>query len=243
MNEIEAYIRQTAAELGINPDIAVRVAQSEGGLKDPALQSGLGRGGRREPSFGPFQLLVGGRGTGFPEGVGNRALAAGIDPRDPNQWREGVKFALETAKNEGWGQWYGAARAGVGRREGLGGPSEPARQYALDIGDREPAPPLPPPRTILDRPIGTPAPEQVAAAPEAPQTPLQRFAKAASKGLGTMASATPAPAHSAIPPTPGAAIVAQPDVPTIDPQAIEQQRQMLAMAMQRLNSGKLWGAA
>ena len=71
---IEAYIRQAAIARGIDPDIAVRVARSEGGLSDPVRQSDVVKGGVREQSYGPFQLYMAG-------GLGSRALAAGIDPR------------------------------------------------------------------------------------------------------------------------------------------------------------------
>ena len=40
---VEAYIRQKAAQLGINPDVAVRVAKSEGRL----VVVGRGRGSRK----------------------------------------------------------------------------------------------------------------------------------------------------------------------------------------------------
>lgn len=121
MSTLEAYIRQAAARRGIDPDIAVRVARSEGGLKDPVRQSLVVKNGRREPSYGPFQLLIGGGDTGFPRGMGNDALAAGIDPRDPNQWQRGIDFALDNAAKGGWGPWYGAKASGIGRFDGIGG--------------------------------------------------------------------------------------------------------------------------
>jgi hypothetical protein len=110
--EIADYIRQSATARGIDPDIALRVAMSEGGLKDPVRQSNVVKNGVREASYGPFQLYMGG-------GLGNKALEAGIDPRDPNQWRQGVDFALDQAAKGGWSPWYGAAKVGVGNRTGL----------------------------------------------------------------------------------------------------------------------------
>lgn len=118
---LEEYIRTAAAQRGINPDVAVKVAMSEGGLKDPIRQSGVMRNGVREPSYGPFQLLVGGGETGFPEGLGNRALAAGIDPRNPADAYRGIDFALDEASKKGWGQWYGAKAAGLDNFAGIGG--------------------------------------------------------------------------------------------------------------------------
>jgi hypothetical protein len=111
---IEAYIRQAAAARGIDPDIAVRVAKSEGGLQNPVRQSDVVKNGVREPSFGPFQLYMNG-------GLGSRALAAGIDPRDPNQWRGGVDYALNEAAQKGWGQWYGSKAVGIAPFQGIGG--------------------------------------------------------------------------------------------------------------------------
>lgn len=132
---IEQYIRQAALQRGIDPDIAVRVAKSEGGLKDPTLQSYSTKNGRREPSYGPFQLLVGGGDTGFPVGLGNAALKAGIDPRDPNQWQRGVDFALDQAKAGGWSPWYGAKAAGVDRWGGIrGGGASPDTAPANPAG-------------------------------------------------------------------------------------------------------------
>lgn len=110
--EIADYIRQSATARGIDPDVALRVAMSEGGLKDPVRQSNVVKNGVREASYGPFQLYMGG-------GLGNKALEAGIDPRDPNQWRQGVDFALDQAAKGGWSPWYGAAKVGVGNRTGL----------------------------------------------------------------------------------------------------------------------------
>jgi hypothetical protein len=120
MNEIETYIRQSAMQHGIDPDVAVRVAMSEGGLNDPVRQSDYRKGSTREPSYGPFQLLIGGPGTGYGGGLGNRALAAGIDPRNPEHWQKAIDFALAEAGKRGWGQWYGAARTGIGNYQGIG---------------------------------------------------------------------------------------------------------------------------
>lgn len=128
MADIETYIRQAARQRGIDPDIAVRVARSEGGLKNPTQQSLVMKNGLQEPSYGPFQMLIGGKGTGFPAGMGNDALAAGIDPRDPNQWQRGVDFALDRASKGGWSPWYGAKAAGIGNMQGIGG----ARGITLD---------------------------------------------------------------------------------------------------------------
>jgi len=109
---IEAYIRHAAQKRGIDPEIAVKVAMSEGGVTDPTRQSDVVKDGVREQSYGPFQLYMNG-------GLGNEAMAAGIDPR--KDWQAGIDFALDKAKQGGWGPWYGAAKAGIGERDGIGG--------------------------------------------------------------------------------------------------------------------------
>jgi hypothetical protein len=121
MTPLEAYIRAAAQRRGINPDIAVTVARHEGGLADPfrhgegpAPRSQAPGLGATENSFGPFQLYVSGTGAG----LGDRALAAGIDPR--KDWQHGVDFALDEVKRKGWGQWYGARAAGITGMEGVG---------------------------------------------------------------------------------------------------------------------------
>jgi hypothetical protein len=122
MTPLEAYIRAAAHQRGINPDIAVTVARHEGGLTDPfrrgegpAPRSQAPGLGGTENSFGPFQLYVSGTGAG----LGDRAMAAGIDPR--KDWQHGIDFALDEVRRKGWGQWYGARAAGITGMEGVGG--------------------------------------------------------------------------------------------------------------------------
>ena len=60
-NEVVAYIREAAIARGIDPDIAVKVAASEGlnANPDEAWQSHfIQPGGKRERSYGPFQLYI-----------------------------------------------------------------------------------------------------------------------------------------------------------------------------------------
>jgi hypothetical protein len=130
MTPLEQYIRQAAAMRGIDPDIAVRVASGEGGLKNPfrhgelpAPSSQAPGLGTTENSYGPFQLYISGTGAG----MGDKALAAGIDPR--KDWQGGVNFALDQARAGGWDPWYGAKAAGITGMEGISGgpsPSSPA---------------------------------------------------------------------------------------------------------------------
>jgi hypothetical protein len=121
VSEVAAYIQQAAAARGIDPGIALRVAKSEG-LGEGIWQSNYSKNGYREPSFGPFQLLKGGAGTGFGQGMGNDFMRqTGLDPADPRNTFAGIDFALDGAAKNGWGAWYGAGKAGIGNRDGLAG--------------------------------------------------------------------------------------------------------------------------
>ena len=108
---LEGYIRQTAAKYGVDPDVAVRVAQSEG------LSSFLGDHGK---SGGAFQLYTGG-------GLGNKfQKETELNPLDPKNEKATIDFALKHAAQSGWGPWHGAARVGIGPRQGIGGPQQAA---------------------------------------------------------------------------------------------------------------------
>ena len=142
IQELEAYIRKAAQARGIDPDTAVRVAKSEG-LQPGAWQSNYMKNGVREPSYGPFQLYKGG-------GLGNDfQKATGLDPADPATVQPGIDFALDNAAKGGWGPWYGAKRAGIGRMEGIGKlPPFPQQQMAqAQIPQTPPAPQVVPPQS------------------------------------------------------------------------------------------------
>ena len=170
--EIADYIRQAAAARGIDPDVALRVAMSEGGLENPVNQSSYVKNGVREQSYGPFQLYMGG-------GLGNKALEAGIDPRDPNQWQKGVDFALDQAKQGGWGPWYGAKKIGVTGMAGIGNaPTQVAAAQPTTATDAIAAqsptpPPVSPQQAYVDPQVTNVGPQQpmpnAAAALAAPQ--------------------------------------------------------------------------
>jgi hypothetical protein len=105
--EREAFIRREAIKLGINPDIAVKVARSEG-LKDGIWQSNvINPKGKRETSYGDFQMLTGG-------GLGDEfERTSGLQAEDPTNWQELNRFALQQAKTGGWSPWYGARGQGI----------------------------------------------------------------------------------------------------------------------------------
>lgn len=109
--ERAAFIRQAALERGIDPDIALRVAKSEGFNKYI---------GDRGTSFGDYQLhfknnipglSLGGLGDVFKKKYG-------LDARDPRTWKQQVEFALDEAARGGWGPWHGWRGP---RRAGLAG--------------------------------------------------------------------------------------------------------------------------
>ena len=104
---VNSYIRQSAIAHGIDPNVAMAVARSEG------LGSYVGDGGT---SFGPYQLHVGGGlGDGFKGNL-----------RDHSTWKSQVDYALGHAAKGGWGPWHGAARVGIGRWQGIHGGSHVA---------------------------------------------------------------------------------------------------------------------
>lgn len=280
MSAIEAYIRQRAPLYGIDPDVAVRVANSEGGLHDP-FQRGRGKAphsqdpslGPLENSFGPYQLYVSGTGAG----LGDRAMAAGIDPS--KNWQGGVDYALNEISQKGWGQWYGAKGQGITGMMGVGGrpanapapqggapavmdgtkgdeqvrpagyssrPQGPIEAAGGGYGSDPVNPAMQPPMAGGRAGLASVMAGQAGGPPAAPPaSPWGSFMKNLGKGLGGMdnpfggAGAAAGPRGTA--PQPAAARVDQGDVPTIDAQQQDAQRQMLAQALMRLNSGKLYG--
>lgn len=114
LGDVASYITQAATQRGIDPNIALKVARSEGGLSSWNLQSSYMKNGVREQSFGPYQLYTNG-------GLGNQFMAkTGLDPRLAANGPAGVDFALDHAAKNGWGSWYGAAKVGVGKWDGIG---------------------------------------------------------------------------------------------------------------------------
>jgi hypothetical protein len=100
------FIRATAASMGIDPDVAVRVAQTEGLA---SFASGI----RGETSWGAFQLHTGG-------GLGDDfRKQTGLDPSDPANEMATIKFALAWAKTHGWGYFHGAANNRIGPWVGI----------------------------------------------------------------------------------------------------------------------------
>jgi hypothetical protein len=244
---LEAYIRESAKKHGIDPDIAMKVARSEG-LSN--FQSGVFKNGKQEPSYGAFQLYTGG-------GLGNKfQKETGLDPSDPKNERATIDYALGEAAKSGWGQWYGAAKVGVGNWDGIsnsgadvktadaasgyGGSDSAASERASRITQTTGSTDIPP-----------------TAATTAPQGPAGDFldklknSQTAQTGLGEAVTglgeaatgSSPAMAKITAPPV----AVAQPMVmptpqimPAVNPNVVNAQKQQLAAAMQRLNTGRLY---
>ena len=109
-------IRAAAIRNGIDPDVAVAVARSEG-LGNPV--------GDNKTSFGAMMLHIGG-------GVGDLFRKdTGLDPSDPKNEVATIDYAMQYAAKYGWGAWHGAARIGIGDRQGIGTPSAPGAPGAL----------------------------------------------------------------------------------------------------------------
>lgn len=192
MTPYEAYIRQAAAMRGIDPNTAVRVALGEGGLTNPFNRSNAPAPKSQDPSFGakensygPFQLYISGRNAG----LGDRALAAGIDPR--KDWQGGVNFALDEVKRAGWGQWYGAKAQGITGRMGIGGNPSAVPPAVQQLASQAPTtPPQAVPGAVSPDSVAQ-AIMPVAAQQQAAQQAMQNAA-VAQQQAATQAAAQPA---------------------------------------------------
>ena len=119
-------IIKSAKEHGIDPKIALRVWKAEGRMH---YQSRITRAdldkkgykktktvGGREASYGPYQLYTGkGLGAEYEKKYGVKL----IDDNNPAGIKRQIQFAMGRAKKGGWKPWYGAAKAGIKRYEGI----------------------------------------------------------------------------------------------------------------------------
>jgi len=120
LDEGTQFICDEAGLRGIEPQVACDVAKSEGGTAAPGLVGHFSTG----YSFWQYQLhyaMAGmpgvtdptaGMGEGFTDLTGWRA-------GDPEAWRDACRYALNTAKRDGWGAWYGAAAIGITGYDGI----------------------------------------------------------------------------------------------------------------------------
>jgi hypothetical protein len=120
------YIQERARAYNIDPNIALRVAKSEGFNQ---FSSGI----RGENSWGAFQLNIqGGLGNDFQR-------ETGLDPRDPKNEKQTIDWALKYASQHGWGPWHGAKNTGIGQWQGIN------RSAAKQQPTPPPAAPVSPP--------------------------------------------------------------------------------------------------
>ena len=228
---LEPYIRETAKKHGVDPDVAVRVAKSEG-LR--GFRSGVQlKGGGEEPSYGAFQLYTGG-------GLGNEfQKETGLDPRDPKNEKATIDYALKKASQVGWGPWHGAKNTGIGEWEGISGSGAATAASDTSIPETKISPS---PASTDTAQTGFPSP--LGGVSDQSGIPKQTVKEGlgdvfagigkAMSGAGAGAAATPAQPVAVAPAAPAPRVV-----PMVDPKVAESQRQQLALAMQRLNSGRL----
>lgn len=113
---IERIIREEANSRGIEPDIAVKVYRAEG-LN--SYQSKEKYNGKRERSYGPFQLFIDG-------GLGNDyQKATGGDLTQENNIQDitrQIQWSLDyVAKTKSWSPWKGIKKIDMDKNEGLSG--------------------------------------------------------------------------------------------------------------------------
>jgi hypothetical protein len=115
--QVNQYIQQQAARLGINPSVAVSISEAERG---PRSGGWIGDSGS---SFGPFQLHLGGISSTDPgSGLGDAfKTKTGLDPRNiADTWQQQIDFALEWARDvSGWEPFHAAQRLGYGVWDGI----------------------------------------------------------------------------------------------------------------------------
>ena len=113
--EMGQYIAQKAASMGIDPNIALRVASSEGlNATHPW---------RRWFVIRAIPIRhYGGINPSMPHpGLGDAfTQATGLHASDPSTWKQQVDFALSQAKQGGWAPWSGAKAQGITGFTGIG---------------------------------------------------------------------------------------------------------------------------
>lgn len=109
-NAVRAYITQQARARGMDPAIALEIADREGGTDKYGGNEGVFPTGK---SYWAYQLHYGGAGTpwasyGNTAGMGNDFTNRfGFQPGDPAGWQAAIEFALDNALRSGWQPWYG----------------------------------------------------------------------------------------------------------------------------------------
>jgi hypothetical protein len=125
-----AFIRAYAQSKGLDPNLALGIANAEGlkawSAKNPNAGSTIDVDPSGTPfSYGDFQLNI------HPGAMGSKALAAGIDPRDPAQWQAADRFAIDQMAKSGVGPWKGDPVAAAYLKSGAV-PATPAGSGPID---------------------------------------------------------------------------------------------------------------
>jgi hypothetical protein len=126
------FITNYAKQIGLDPNLALGIAQKEGlnawSASNPNAASYVDRQNGQPFSFGDFQLNV------HPGAMGAQALAHNIDPRDPSQWQAADKFALDQMKAGGVGPWKGDPVAAAYLKTGGAPPAAPVGPGPGNVG-------------------------------------------------------------------------------------------------------------
>jgi len=244
--DVLAYLIAAAKRRGIDPATAVRAFGHEGlNVFDPSRPD---LGGDEGSSFGPTQLHYAGMSKSMPNaGLGDEfTKTTGLDARDPKTWPQQLDFSLDWVKNHGWSPWMGAKAEGITGFMGVNGqpyrPDAKSPQMATDMAS--------PGNTALPVPSSPLAQSPMQGPPTPPDwtppTPDAGGKSALRQKLAKLAGGFKAPAVAksdtnldALRPMPAARVDSAEFAP-FDQNQIASQRQNLAMALQRLNSGKLW---
>jgi len=105
---IREYITQAAQKRGIDPTIALEIADREGGTNKYEGNEGVFDTGK---SYWAYQLHYGGAGTpwahfGRTAGMGNDFSSRyGYTPGQADAWQQAIDFALDGALRSGWVPW------------------------------------------------------------------------------------------------------------------------------------------
>ena len=113
---IESIIREESISRGIDPDIAIKVYRAEG-LN--SYQSKEKYNGKRERSYGPFQLFIdGGLGNDYQKDTGGD-LTQENNIQDITRQ---IQWSLDyVAKTKSWSPWKGIKKIDMDKNEGLSG--------------------------------------------------------------------------------------------------------------------------
>jgi hypothetical protein len=224
-----AVIRAAAEKYGVDPDVAVKVAKSEG------LAQFYGDNGA---SGGAFQLYTKG-------GLGNEfQKETGLNPLDQKNEDATIDYAMRRASQDGWGPWYGAAKVGVGKYDGIKGKAVASSDAPLDptpnVGSGA--------KDYETNTASTTTPkDDEKTKDDKKKKSYGEAAGEAIEGIGKLYSEGPVAKNAArasgpmnVPTTMTGGGMGMGPQPMVDARLAEAQRQQLAFAMQRLNTGRLY---